>query len=80
MLLLTIIDMLVSRSDFPSLNSNNWGVKVTPGKREPGATLNHQKASSVRPVEYALSSSPAGGLSVAKRRVSATKHSGRSLS
>nr|XP_010942760.2 uncharacterized protein LOC105060662 [Elaeis guineensis] len=61
------------QSDFPSLNSNSWGVKGTPVKGAPGAALNHQKPSSGRPVEYALSSSPAGGPSVAKRRVSATK-------
>ncbi|XP_008783469.2 protein ESSENTIAL FOR POTEXVIRUS ACCUMULATION 1-like isoform X1 [Phoenix dactylifera] len=63
------------QSDFPSLNPNSWGAKGTSAKGTPGAALNHQKASGGRPVEHALSSSPAGGLSAAKRRVSATKHS-----
>ncbi|EHA8588928.1 GYF protein [Cocos nucifera] len=61
------------QSDFPSLNSNSWGVKGISVKGASAATSNHQKASSCRPVEYALSSSPAGGSSIAKRRVSATK-------
>lgn len=46
-------------------------------KGAPGAAPNRQKASSGRPVEYSLTSSPAGGPSLAKgRRDSASKHSG----
>ncbi|XP_026659790.2 protein ESSENTIAL FOR POTEXVIRUS ACCUMULATION 1-like isoform X2 [Phoenix dactylifera] len=64
------------QSHFPSLNSNSRGVKGTSLKGAPGAASSRQKASSGRPVEYSLSSSPAAGLSLAKgRRDSASKHS-----
>ncbi|KAI3946143.1 hypothetical protein MKX01_024899 [Papaver californicum] len=64
-----------NQSDFPAVNSSNWGSKSSTMKGTQGGVASRQKSTGNKPVDYTLSSSPAAQSSQKERRDAITKHS-----
>ncbi|KAI3851317.1 hypothetical protein MKX03_023073 [Papaver bracteatum] len=58
----------LNQSDFPAVNTSNWGSKSSTVKGTQGGVASRQKSTGNKPVDYTLSSSPAAQSSVKERR------------